>query len=89
MYKDISKYVILTNFRKHVSLAESKFEHIYIYKKDVGWEVDTITGKIDNLSLTVCCSGIGGGQTSNVMEELIMKNFNLTGIYQVQDLSIL
>ena len=77
---EISEYVILTNFRKHIELAKSKFNHINTFRKDQGWEVDTITGKIDNLFLTVCCSGIGSGQTSNVMEELIL----LGGKYFIQ-----
>lgn len=67
---DIAPFVILTNFREHVRKSEPLLDKL-IYKNDTGWDVDTITGEYHDTPLTICCSGIGAGQTSNVMEELI------------------
>lgn len=68
---DVAEKIILTNFRDHVARAEKRFSEISHRRINTGWEVDTITGVIDGTRLTVCCAGIGSGQTSNVMEELI------------------
>jgi uridine phosphorylase len=67
---DIAPLVVLTNFRSHVIRAEAVLENITC-RLDAGWEVNTVTGEYNGTPVTICCAGIGSGQTSNVMEELI------------------
>lgn len=67
---DIAPLVVLTNFREHVERCRSLLDSV-AYASDAGWEVNTITGTYRGARVTVSCAGIGAGQTSNVMEELI------------------
>jgi uridine phosphorylase len=67
---DIAPLVILTNFREHVERCGGLLDAV-TYSSDAGWEVRTITGEYQKTRVTVSCAGIGAGQTSNVMEELI------------------
>ena len=67
---EIAQYVILTNLREHVIKGSELLTQID-FIKDGGWEVNTVTGNYQEVPITICCSGIGVGQTSNVMEELI------------------
>jgi uridine phosphorylase len=67
---DIAPLVVLTNLRDHVRRSEAVLDDI-THRSDAGWEVTTITGVHRGTPVTVCCAGIGAGQTSNVMEELI------------------
>jgi len=67
---DVAEYVILTNFRDHVLQSEALFESVS-HRLSGGWDVTTLTGIHRGQPVTVCCAGIGAGQTSNVMEELI------------------
>jgi uridine phosphorylase len=67
---DVAPLVILTNFRDHVERCGALLECID-YRSEAGWEVSTITGMYQASRVTVSCAGIGAGQTSNVMEELI------------------
>jgi len=67
---DVAEYVILTNFREHVLRSEALFESVG-HRVSGGWDVTTLTGIHHGQPITVCCAGIGAGQTSNVMEELI------------------
>lgn len=67
---DIAPYVILTNIREHVKKGSELLSRVD-FVKDGGWDVNTVTGEYQKVPITICCSGIGVGQTSNVMEELI------------------
>jgi uridine phosphorylase len=67
---DIAPLVVLTNFNSHVLRAEPVLDNVTV-KIDAGWEVTTITGEHRGTPVTICNAGIGAGQTSNVMEELI------------------
>src|SRR4249919_713988 len=67
---DVAPLVILTNFREHVERCRSLFDAV-TWSTDAGWEVRTVTGRYRETPMTVSCAGIGAGQTSNVMEELI------------------
>ncbi len=67
---EIAPLVILANMRDHVVRAEAFLEDITV-RNDSVWGVNTITGSYRGTPVTVCCAGIGAGQTSNVMEELI------------------
>jgi uridine phosphorylase len=67
---DVAPLVILTNFREHVDRCGALFDAV-THSSDAGWEVRTLTGTYRRTPMTVSCAGIGAGQTSNVMEELI------------------
>jgi uridine phosphorylase len=67
---DVAPLVILTNMRDHVRRSESILKSV-THKIDAGWEVITVTGQYRDTAVTVSSAGIGAGQTSNVMEELI------------------
>src|SRR4249920_3234888 len=67
---DVAPLVILTNFREHVERCGSLFDAV-TWSTDAGWEVRTVIGRYRETPMTVSCAGIGAGQTSNVMEELI------------------
>ena len=67
---DVAPLVILTNFRDHVERCGALLDRVD-YRSDAGWEVSTLTGAYKASRVTVSCAGIGAGQTSNVMEELI------------------
>jgi uridine phosphorylase len=67
---DVAPLVILTNFREHVERCGALLDAV-TYSSDAGWEVNTITGEYRKTRISVSCAGIGAGQTSNVMEELI------------------
>lgn len=67
---EIAPLVILANMRDHVVRAEAFLEDITV-RNDSVWGVNTVTGSYRSTPVTICCAGIGAGQTSNVMEELI------------------
>jgi len=67
---DIAPLVILTNFREHVERCAALLDTVS-YRSEAGWEVSTLTGEYRTTRVTASCAGIGAGQTSNVMEELI------------------
>jgi len=67
---DVAEFVILTNFREHVLKTRPLFDAVS-HEVSAGWDVTTLTGIHQGNPVTVCCAGIGAGQTSNVMEELI------------------
>lgn len=67
---DIAPLVILANMRDHVVRSEAFLGDI-TFRHDSVWGVNTVTGAYRSSPVTVCCAGIGSGQTSNVMEELI------------------
>jgi uridine phosphorylase len=67
---DVAPLVILTNFRDHVERCAALLDSVD-YRSDAGWEVSTLSGAYRRHRITVSCAGIGAGQTSNVMEELI------------------
>ena len=68
---DIAPLVVLTNHHSHVRRAEVVLDEVAFRNHDGGWEVSTITGTWHGERVTVCCAGVGAGQTVNVMEELI------------------
>jgi uridine phosphorylase len=68
---DIAPLVVLTNHHSHVRRAEAVLDEVAFRNYDSGWEVSTITGTWHGVQVTVCCAGVGAGQTVNVMEELI------------------
>jgi len=67
---DIAPLVILTNFREHVERCGALLDSV-THRNEAGWEVSTLTGEYRKTRMTVSCAGIGAGQTSNVVEELI------------------
>ncbi len=67
---DIAPLVILTNHREHVARAAPLLDTVG-FRSEGGWEVSVLTGEHRQARVTVACAGIGAGQTSNVMEELI------------------
>jgi uridine phosphorylase len=67
---DIAPLVILTNFREHVERCGALLDTVS-YRSEAGWEVSTLTGEYRKTRVSAACAGIGAGQTSNVMEELI------------------
>jgi len=67
---EVAPLVVLANHRSHVARAETVLDSVTL-RKDSGWEVNTLTGTYRGAPVTVCCAGIGAGQTVNVMEELI------------------
>lgn len=66
----VERFVVLTNFRDHVRRSAALLDSVTV-EVDGGWEVSTIGGTYRGIPVTVSCAGIGAGQTSNVMEELI------------------
>ena len=67
---DVAPLVVLTNYRDHVRRGEALLADV-THRIDAGWEVNTVTGSYEGTPVTILCAGIGAGQTSNVMEELI------------------
>jgi uridine phosphorylase len=67
---DVAPLVVLTNLRDHVRRSEALLDEV-THRVDAGWEVNTVTGLYGGTPVTVSSAGIGAGQTSNVMEELI------------------
>jgi len=67
---DITPYVILTNFREHVVKGAELLSDVRTIK---GWDEATltVTGIYEELPVTISNGGVGVGQTSNVIEELI------------------
>ncbi len=67
---DVAEYVILTNYREQVEAAAKMLRPVNVQVR--GDEAAmTVTGKYGGFEVTIANGGVGVGQNSNIIEELI------------------